>query len=200
MAGGPPERDRTSGASAMPMDASEIERLIKSRIPGRRGDDPRSRRRRRSLCRDRDRRVVPRQVARPAAPDRLRGAEGPDGRQRCMRSRCRPAFRKPDARVISKSAPSSVRSRRRDAIMRHGSVRRAALLGPEHDHGGGSIHIAERRQDAHPGRRDQDHRNLEPRHAGRRFRVRRRHARHRSQDQHAWSRATRRASGRASST
>ena len=37
----------------MPMDANEIERLIKARHSGCRGDDPRPRRRRRPLCRDR---------------------------------------------------------------------------------------------------------------------------------------------------
>src|SRR6202521_4389657 len=47
----------------------------------RRGDDPRSGRRWRPLCGDRDFGVVPRQVPRPAAPDRLSIAAGPDGRR-----------------------------------------------------------------------------------------------------------------------
>src|SRR6202158_4472106 len=47
----------------------------------RRGDDPRSGRRWRPLCGDRDLGVVPRQVPRPAAPDRLSIAAGPDGRR-----------------------------------------------------------------------------------------------------------------------
>src|SRR6478609_2404060 len=46
-----------------------------------RGDDPRSGRRRRSLRRDRDFGILPRQVARPAAPDRLPVAQGTDGRR-----------------------------------------------------------------------------------------------------------------------
>src|SRR3954451_23369532 len=45
-----------------------------------RGDDPRSRRRRRPLRRDRDLGILPRQVARAAAPDRLPVAQGADGR------------------------------------------------------------------------------------------------------------------------
>src|SRR5262249_14711752 len=47
---------------------------------GRRGDDPRSRRRRRSLCRDRDLRELSRQIAGAAASAGLRRPEGPDGR------------------------------------------------------------------------------------------------------------------------
>src|SRR5664279_565768 len=47
----------------------------------RRGDDPRSGRRRRPLCRNRDLRVVPRQIPGPAAPDRLSIAAGTDGRR-----------------------------------------------------------------------------------------------------------------------
>src|SRR5437899_12728011 len=46
-----------------------------------RGDDPRSRWRRRPLRRDRDFGILPRQVARPAAPDRLPVAQGTDGRR-----------------------------------------------------------------------------------------------------------------------
>src|SRR3954454_1512165 len=46
-----------------------------------RGDDPRSRRRRRPLRRDRDFGILPRQVARSAAPDRLPVAQGTDGRR-----------------------------------------------------------------------------------------------------------------------
>src|SRR4051795_4484628 len=48
--------------------------------PRCRGDDPRSRRRRRPLRRDRDLGILPRQVARAAAPDRLPVAQGADGR------------------------------------------------------------------------------------------------------------------------
>src|SRR5258708_1954049 len=47
----------------------------------RRSDDPRSGRRWRPLCGDRDLGVVPRQIPRPAAPDRLSIAAGPDGRR-----------------------------------------------------------------------------------------------------------------------
>src|ERR1700716_1902054 len=47
----------------------------------RRGDDPRSGRGWRPLCGDRDFGVVPRQVPRPAAPDRLSIAAGTDGRR-----------------------------------------------------------------------------------------------------------------------
>src|ERR1700704_5565457 len=46
-----------------------------------RGDDPRSGRRWRPLRRDRDFGILPRQIARPAAPDRLPVAEGTDGRR-----------------------------------------------------------------------------------------------------------------------
>src|SRR6185503_651828 len=49
--------------------------------PRCRGDDPRSRRRRRPLRRDRDLGILPRQVARSAAPDRLPVAQGADGRR-----------------------------------------------------------------------------------------------------------------------
>src|SRR5258706_13854146 len=47
----------------------------------RRGDDPRSGRRWRPLCGDRDLGVVPWQVPGPAAPDRLPIAARPDGRR-----------------------------------------------------------------------------------------------------------------------
>src|ERR1700682_4623596 len=47
----------------------------------RRGDDPRSGRRWRPLCGDRDLGVVPRQISRPATPDCLSIAAGPDGRR-----------------------------------------------------------------------------------------------------------------------
>src|SRR6266516_5950660 len=46
---------------------------------GRRGDDPRSGRRWRPLCGDRDLGVIPRQVPGPAAPDRLSIAARSDG-------------------------------------------------------------------------------------------------------------------------
>src|SRR5712675_1692850 len=46
-----------------------------------RGNDPRSGRRRRPLRRDRDFGILPRQVARPAASDRLPVAQGTDGRR-----------------------------------------------------------------------------------------------------------------------
>src|ERR1700730_13649792 len=49
--------------------------------PRRRGDDPRSSRRRRPLCGNRDFGVVPRQIPCPAAPDRLSIAAGSDGRR-----------------------------------------------------------------------------------------------------------------------
>src|SRR4051794_20014712 len=45
----------------------------------RRGDDPRSGRRWRPLCRDRDFGVIPGQIPGPAAPDRLSIPEGTDG-------------------------------------------------------------------------------------------------------------------------
>src|SRR4030081_2131708 len=46
-----------------------------------RGDDPRSGRRWRPLRRDRDLGILPRQVTRPAAPDRLPVAQGTAGRR-----------------------------------------------------------------------------------------------------------------------
>src|ERR1700722_6055904 len=49
--------------------------------PRRRGDDPRSGRRWRPLCGDRDLGIVPRQIPGSAAPDRLSIAEGTDGRR-----------------------------------------------------------------------------------------------------------------------
>ena len=65
----------------MAMDAGEIERLIKARIPDAEVTI-------RDLAGDGDHyaatvisRVVPRQIARAAAPDRLRGAQGRHGRR-----------------------------------------------------------------------------------------------------------------------
>ena len=65
----------------MPMDANDIERLIKARIPDADVTI-------RDLAGDGDHysatvlaRVLPRQVAGAAAPDRLRGAESRNGRQ-----------------------------------------------------------------------------------------------------------------------
>jgi hypothetical protein len=63
------------------MAGSDIERLIRARVPGRGGHDPGSCRRRVSLQSDLHRRIVSRQVTSPAAPSRLRGAQGRNGRQ-----------------------------------------------------------------------------------------------------------------------
>jgi len=63
----------------MAMDAHDIESMIKAAIPDADGNDPRSGRRRRPLRRDRDFGILPRQVARPAAPDRLQSLKGQMG-------------------------------------------------------------------------------------------------------------------------
>ena len=65
----------------MPMDAHDIESMIKAAIPDAEvtirdlaGDGD-------HYAAHRDLGVVPRQIPRPAAPDRLSIAEGPDGRR-----------------------------------------------------------------------------------------------------------------------